>query len=467
MRVPGLVLALLLAGCLSGESPGDPSPPPFDLAEVYEVEHDHTDPAEHDHAWNVARVAYHALTGDGTPRGIAGEIDVAGDLAAVHLEGSRSGFALLDISDVTAPRFLSFTDAEAYRPFEARDVKLDPDGTFAYLALQLGVSLGAPPPPGGPTASGGFLVYSLTDPASPVLVAQAAEAGRGCHMIRYWENGGTRAVYCASTQGLAVYEIVEDALSPRTPRKAVTYVPREPDATAGQLAAGIDPASPVGAAGAVVVAVQPHDMTAQLDPLTGEPILVVPYERYGIRVLDISSPTSPVELAAWSWEGAEHPGKRMHTAFAHTSGERRLLVGVIEASGDEVTPLVLVGATDWDAPMLLAEWTPPDGRTSKGIRFSTHNVQAVGDRLYMAHFHAGVWVFDIAEPEAPRVVALYQDAEPGIDAEAEAIFGTGAPAIWDVVVVDGHVLASDMVSGLVVLHVAGDPAGDPGHRSFV
>ena len=461
----GLAWLVIAAGCLGASDDASSRPP--DLTLLYEVEHDHVDPVVHELAWNIEQVAYHSATSQGAPSGIIGELDVAGDLLAAHIQGARSGLVLFNISDPTAPEFLAFADAEAYRPYEARDVKLDPAGQYAYLALQLGGLTQLATPPASPTAAGGFLVFDVTDPASPVLVSQAIESGRGCHMIRYWESGGTRVVYCMSSQGLAIWEVFESALSPRDVRKRPGYFTEELALVAEDVAGSADPGNPTDVAMGALTALQPHDVTAQLDPITGDPILVVAYENYGIEVLDISSPLQPVPISAWRWEGAANAGGRMHTALMHAVGEQRLAIGVNEAGGAaDVTPFFIVDMTDYSAPTLLAEWVPPAAGETNGLVHSTHNIQAVGTILYMAHFHAGVWAFDISEVAAPTPVAVFSRTQPSLDEAAAAGFG-GAPFYWDVVVHDGYMLVSDMPSGLVVLHRDGDPAGEPTWDSFV
>jgi hypothetical protein len=265
-------------------------------------------------------------------------------------------------------------------------------------------------------------------------------------------------VYCASTQGLSIWQLVDGPAGPRTPVKLPGFFAPSVDGAERTLMRYVNPTDPVGTAFGLAVTVQPHDMTAQLDPVTGEPILVVAYEHYGIWVLDIADPLMPTVLSVYDWEGAEHIG-RMHTALVTQVDDRRIAIGINEAGGDEITPVTFVDMTDWSAPTLLTQWTPPI--SSQGATFSAHNHQVVGTNLYMGHFHGGVWVFDISDPADPRPTAVYQVAQP------HAPEGVESPSVWDVVVHRGYLLVSDMPSGLVVLHHAGDPAGDPEWKSFV
>lgn len=456
------VALLLAAGCLGNDGPNNgPDPgPPADLASVFELEHDHTDPVLHATTWGFEVLTRDALTGSDAPAGIAGEIDVANGLAAVHVQGARSGFALLDVSDPASPAYLSFFDASAFRPFEARDVKLDPAGAYAYLALQLS----SPDAPGGGASSGGFVVVDVKDPSSPVLVGQAAEAGRGCHMIRYWEHAGERVVYCASSQGLSYYAIEETPAAPRTPVKAGTWVPPDAAALAGRTAAQPDPGSPLGTLIGTVTVLQPHDMTAQLDPLTDAPVLAAAYEVYGAILLDITDPLRPTPLGTWKGEGAEH-FDRIHTAAVYERDGRRIVLAVTEPFGLGVGAVFVVDMTEPAAPELLAEWNPPDDAPSHGGLFSTHNFQLVEDTLVMAHFHGGLWAFDLSSLERVEPTGLFHAMATAHDEGTASL--TGAPSFWDVVVVDGYVLASDMPSGLVVLTHPSLAPGTAALDSFV
>jgi hypothetical protein len=458
------LLFAAFAGCLGGlqphaevPSPASSIPTQSDLASLYDFEHDHTDPALHNLEWNFSRVGWNSLSATGVPSGNAGEIDIKGDVAAVHLEGNRSGFALLDVRNPSEPIFRSFTSLEAYRPFEARDVKLDPEAEYAYVALQLSnTSL-----PASAAAEGGFLVFRIADLEHPVLVAQAREDGRGCHMIRYFESGTTRVVYCASSQGLSIFELESGPLGARTPVKAGDYVPPDlrelQNRTSRALLGSTGVGDALGTAVNVATLVQPHDMTAETDPLTGKAILVAAYETYGIRVLDISQdPTHPVELSVWEGEGAHHYN-RVHTALVGKIADRRIAIGITETLSDGPSPFWIVDTTDYAHPRLLYEWQEPGNGTSHGILLTTHNIQLVGTTLLFAHYHAGVWMFNLSNPASPVLTGVYIHREN----ETE----TGQPtSYWDVVVHKGFVYTTDMASGLVVLRAT--PL-HPSDESFV
>src|SRR6185503_7063461 len=94
----------------------------------------------------------------------------------------------------------------------------------------------------------------------------------------------------------------------------------------------------------------PHDMTAQFDPLTGMPIVVVADEINGIRVFDVTHPAIPVQLGYWRGESAEAPIERVHTALVAKIGERRIAFGATETLFDVPPQMYIVDMTDYANP---------------------------------------------------------------------------------------------------------------------
>jgi hypothetical protein len=138
----------------------------------------------------------------------------------------------------------------------------------------------------------------------------------------------------------------------------------------------------------------------------------------------------------------------------------RVIVAIPEYANPPT--MFLLDATDYSRIKLLSEWTLYPDRDLSGEQaalFSLHNFQIVGHRVYLAMYHGGVWVFDIADPTMPKPVA-YTLPRP-----AEARTGT-LPLTWDVVVANGYVIALDIPTGLHFFHFVDDPAGDARFDSF-
>ena len=117
----------------------------------------------------------------------------------------------------------------------------------------------------------------------------------------------------------------------------------------------------------------------------------------------------------------------------------------------------------------MATWTNPAGRAGGSFTFSPHNQQIVGDKIYLSHYHGGVYVLDASAAfsgrrERPKEVGFIVPhdertrpllGQAPLTGSAGALVFTdhrlGRPEIWDMVVSKGHILASDMTGGFYSL----------------
>ncbi|MBK9333830.1 MAG: T9SS type A sorting domain-containing protein [Ignavibacteria bacterium] len=76
-----------------------------------------------------------------------------------------------------------------------------------------------------------------------------------------------------------------------------------------------------------------------------------------------------------------------------------------------------------------------------------HNAYIKGDSLYLAHYRAGVIVYDISDPSLPFEVGHY-DTYPGVNS-------TAFQGCWNVYpyLPSGNIIASDISTGLYVLRL--------------
>lgn len=448
-----------LAGCLQGAEPvgGSHRPLPFaglsfeDLVpEVFEWEHEHTDAAEHRLAWNAELLAHLAPEAAGHDNVVHGELDLAGDVA---FAGVGHGFMVYGVRDPSRPAFLHYEPAPADAGCVG-DVKAGPAEGLLVLATQCAQ-------PG--QAQRGFVVYDVADPAAPRVLSKAPP-GTACHMADVSLVGGERYVYCADRTGASVWRLVDLPGAPATPVLVNPNFVREPEAAqhAPLAMAEFGVAAPRFLLGA-------HDMATQPDPLSGEPIVVVSHSYAGVRILDGSRPEEGRVLGAWAGDGASRYSW-IHTAQAFEREGRRIVVAVTENVVESPPRLWVLDFSDYAAPRVVAEYALAGQDNSHGLTWSLHNFQVVGTRLYIGVYHAGFWVLDLTDLAAPRPVAFALPAgESPYKPNVGTFFGIGndwVTQVWDVVVKDGYVLASDMRSGFYVYQVGGDPAGDAGYRSF-
>jgi hypothetical protein len=464
MRIPLpalLVVASFLAGCLDPTS----APPSTSVddesamlsweelgASIYSDEHDHRDRGIHEAvARGLTVLNASALSENGLSLGEYTEADHAHGLIAVAIvtgAGSTMRIALLEEDALPGLDVVGYFD----EPDSYGDVKFDDERPLLYV-----------PYPGNDRA---FSIWDISDVKNPRRLGQAA--GSGCHMLHPLRIDGISHVFCAGLGGTYAYRIQY------TPQ-GVEAVPvglavPQSDPEVARYATYYQDLSPLGPA----LISTPHDQTAQPDPLTGQPLLVTAHELQGIRVFDVSVPAAPKEISAWRGDGMnDYALERVHTVGLAKIDGRRIGFGATETFTDVEPALYIVDFTDWTNPKFLARWTPPGIVGDQGITYSLHNLQVVGTRLYLTNFHGGLWVLDVTDPANPITEALrtpVRDTEyprPGEFMQiGEFQIFNNVNQYWDVIVVNGYTIVTDMSAGIEVFLVDGDPAGDPDWDGF-
>lgn len=444
-----LVLALLAAGCVSVpqeplDAQGDPDEAAAlaalgGFADPLVVEHDHSDLAAHALSTPTMSLLHRETFASlGVPTPAFGEIDLLGENHLV-VSALLNGFYVVDVTDAAKPVAVSYTPMPGF----IADVKASESGDYVFLGIQL-------------AGFTGVQAWNVAVKERPFL-AGAFPMQSGCHMLAVHAGH----LYCAPNDAtVRIFQIVE------TPA-AVALVP------VGVYAPKGAPLTPLSVDRESAGEEFTHDMTVQDDPLTGEPVMFVSFWEYGVRVVDVKDPASPVEVGAWTGVGAESTYEgNIHTTMAMLVEGRRVVVTVPEYA--TVPSLTFLDATDYGNMSALGVWAPKraeDFGEDDPKRFSTHNFQLVGGKAYMAMYHGGIWVLDASTLEAvaqPRALGYYLPADgPAADLPSPTAFlGGGGPNTWDVVVKDGVILASDILGGLYALHHEGDALGDAALRSF-
>ncbi|MGQ0536754.1 MAG: LVIVD repeat-containing protein [Methanobacteriota archaeon] len=433
-------LAVVAAsGCVgSGERVEESSLLPLpDIALIDPVVdgHDHADFALHGSAANMLSVASDALNGDDPSIAWAfGELDIVGDLAAAATLSPAGGFVLFDVADPAHPAILGRYVAPGVY---AADVKLGPQGRLAFLGVE--TLRGARPGSDDPEAVArgaldrGIHVVDISAPSRPTLVSFLPVADEGCHMLDVHAVSGDTYVFCIGGAGIVTARLVPEPVPTLVPVSTYTAGPVERP----------DPVSTVMGA----LRGNAHDITVYDDEREGATILYFAAGEKGLHILDVSDPAMPVLRAAWSG----NDGLYVHTVMTTFLGERRITVAVPEErSHDAQPPMWVLDTTELSDPVLVSTWRiPGEHPYTEDFTFSTHNFHILGDRVYMAHFHAGVWAIDVSVPERPTTVGFFVPGGAGAVGAASGL--DPVPLVWDVVPANGHLFALDIPTGLHVL----------------
>ncbi|RKH48910.1 hypothetical protein D7Y23_18705 [Corallococcus sp. AB050B] len=291
---------------------------------------------------------------------------------------------------------------------------------------------------------GGLSVFNVSDPAHPVFVTRVS-LPKDTYWNGVWAKGD--ALYVASgNSGLAVFDIT----NPADPQ----YLRSLPG-------------------GAINV----HTVFVDGDRLYA----MSPYPNAETLLFDVASPLEPRLLSRITVPHEEDTTSYPHDAFAYGD---RLYVNhtstgyvVLDVKHPDVTPVLgtyafsgqfshanavgtingrtiaFEGGERVGAHLRVLDVTDPAnirliGEVRKRPQTSIHNMVLKGTKLYVAWYHEGVRVFDVADPAHPKEVAAFdsfQEAHPrSTDSLYQGAIGIRVPG-------DGHVYVVDMSRGLLVL----------------
>lgn len=432
MRPGVLLLALLplVAGCLDIAPPDGRAEEPIEPGWSERVlswpeGHDHTDPAQHADLTtsNFEIVGYDPLVSDhygGTPAGyLCGDAGETADGRRLAVVESRSevGFAIADVTDPAAPRWLG----ELVMPSTyVYDVALVPDGKHVVLVTSDAQPAGILPaiPPAGWRAEwrspcgtvalrqpdilprpASILLVDISEPSAPAIIDQRPLAGLGHSVFSAEVDGRTwilaSAIGPPAADTFYFYELLDTPLGAKL-NLLSTYAPP----------AAQDQLSPdVGGHDDGVIATH---------PATGTPLAYL-VNRRDLTILDVSDPRSPVELSRWSDWTPERMGfsANLHSIFplpALVDGKHYTVVGPEWTGKPEQYPTGIVhvlDTTDPSAPRAVAGWTlPHDVEWSDYLHFSTHYLSVVDRTLFVSMYHAGVWAIDLGAITGGEFVSL-------------------------------------------------------------
>ncbi|WP_163988842.1 LVIVD repeat-containing protein [Pyxidicoccus caerfyrddinensis] len=248
------------------------------------------------------------------------------------------------------------------------------------------------------SGASGVLVYDITDPARPAFVRRANVPG----------ITGTLNVHTVFVEGSRLYAmapstretLIFDLANPLEPQLVMRY------------------AYPNGTG-------YPHDAFAYGGRL------YINHTENGFLAVDVTG-TTPTLLGRYTYG----------YSYSHANA-----VGTFNGR-----TVAFEGGETLGAHLRVLDVTHPAGIAKVGeykLRglTSIHNMVLVGTRLYVAYYHEGVRVLDVADPTRPREVAYFntfRESDPGrADGMYDGAIGMRVPG-------DGHIYVVDTSRGLLL-----------------
>lgn len=337
-----------------------------------------------------------------------GEMDVRGDIAVI---GAGQALDVVDLSDPREPRLISSLPLEV----ATADVK--------WLPGVEGAVIGA--------YDDALVFVDLTDLAEPRIAGEAPVATQA-HMVQPALIDGRTFVYVASqTTNLPAFVYELDGWN-------ATLV------GSFGLPAGPIESGPLGN----------HDITIVHDELLDAPTLYLADGLAGWSAWSLADPVAPERIGGSL--GQELGAGYVHTVRIGFFEGKRIVVTVQEVGQNT---LKVYDATDLRLPVLLARWNADAARP--GI--PQHNIQLLGDWLFMAHYTEGVYVFNLTAVvgSPPLLGSLEMTPVAHIAVEdPDTPSALGFANLWDVTVRRGVVYTTDMGGVLTATAFACLAVGD-------
>lgn len=443
-----LVAAVLsLAGCITpnAEPPVEastaelpavfvPEVPEFDWSTVVEPDHASHQLPELHAGGNGLTLKGMAPIQDILPLGTRGsitQVDVWGDYAVVSgMEGGMA-FAIVDISDPSAPKAVSWYPSQA----DGWTARFSDDGMYVFYGCQM---FGAPYTPATMvrgTCEDPESIHAPTDPNPAGVIAVDVSDKANPRFVDFLATGGSHNIYVTQIGG---FDYVFTA--------ATTIL--KFDRAAGEL---------------TQVAEVPgvHDATVQRHPITGDQLLFTGTGE--LVIYDVDDPANP-EIV---FEGTGEEGWTGWHDQVMVPGvvDGRVLLALAGETGTAATAgvpdvLSIVDITDPAKPTLLGKWEAPWGALVPwtSYLYSIHEMAATPTgQLAVSWYHGGVWVLDVSTQErqaAPATLAAYlpnalPTAVPSTFAQTPVPF---VPFVWSAAwTAEGYLVVPDMHTGLYVL----------------
>jgi hypothetical protein len=380
------------------------------------------------------------------------------------------GWSVIDITDPRRPEVIEFLNG----PANTFTGQVDLHGDTMITALERGLTNAPWGFDKDAPFEEGVILWDLSNPARPKQVGRWHTGARGTHRNTY---AGGRYIHLAATapgyDGY-IYRIVDIADRNRPQEVGRWAVPGQ------EKDPGTPPDTPISARQqrqlheAGFCNIEGKDVFNHGPPVLQGNLAWLPYSAAGVIVLDISDVRRPHQVGRLSFSPPFHSFIGVHGVLPVP--ERGIAFVNSEDTSYGKGPAhfaSIVDIRDPARPFLLSlfpEPTPPSGASyadfherggwsgPHNINHLQHNpaVQKQGDLFYIAHFNAGLRVYDVSNKRLPREVGFFMPPEPrrryGPMPEGALVTQT------EDVLVDrrGYIYISDKNQGLWILRYTGD-----------
>ena len=163
----------------------------------------------------------------------------------------------------------------------------------------------------------------------------------------------------------------------------------------------------------------------------GRLIAFLNYLGAGLLILDVTDPASIVELSTAKWDGT-----KSHSGWPFAL-EDKLYFAHTEEGYDR--HLTILDVTDLANPKVVSRFSIREG-------ISVHNAQVQGGVAYISYYIDGLRVVDLRDPENPREIGHFDTVPPEDERDIfQGAFGVG--------VMNGMVYISDVETGIYAFRV--------------
>lgn len=355
-------------------------------------------------SYNTHAIGYSDL--DGRGGGFKLDILAAGGswyLYMGHLW--HRGWTILDVTDPKTPKVANFIDG----PANTWTIQMIVQDGLMVTALEH-IPNGWGGDPNAPNDEGVLIWDIKEDPVHPKLLGHFRTGGTGTHRNGYW--GGRYVHLAAGMPGYSgnIYVII-DIIDPGNPVEVGRWwVP-------GQwVAGGETPESGVSLHG---------------PPYVVGNLVYIPYGAAGLVVLDISDVTKPKLVGQLVYTPPFISNIAVHTAVP-MSGRPFITANSEAIASRGMEPLnqaSVIDISDPSKPRLVSMFPLPEPPPNypfenfyeKGGRFGPHNqnmlysspfVKRSDTLIYLAYFVAGLRIFDLTDPLAPKETGYFIPPDP-------------------------------------------------------